>query len=88
MNKIRISTLFEDIFDIQFFKYWMNIEKRRYNKVLKSKMFCNSNSVLKQRNQICSLSFYLETQGINKLSCIMQIVKLVDLLNKQIQTLI
>lgn len=45
MNKIRISTLFEDIFDIQFFKYWMNIEKRRYNKVLKSKMFCNSNSV-------------------------------------------
>lgn len=36
MNKIRISTLFEDIFDIQFFKYWMNIEKRRYNKVLKS----------------------------------------------------
>lgn len=44
MNKIRISTLFEDIFDIQFFKYWMNIEKRRYNKVLKSKMFCNSNS--------------------------------------------
>lgn len=45
MNKIRISTLFEDIFDIQFFKYWMNIEKRRYNKVIKSKMFCNSNSV-------------------------------------------
>lgn len=45
MNKIRISTLFEDIFDIQFFKYWMNIEKRRYIKVLKSKMFCNSNSV-------------------------------------------
>lgn len=45
MNKIRISTLFEDIVDIQFFKYWMNIEKRRYNKVLKSKMFCNSNSV-------------------------------------------
>lgn len=45
MNKIRISTLFEDIFDIQFFKYWMNIEERRYNKVLKSKMFCNSNSV-------------------------------------------
>lgn len=45
MNKIRISTLFEDIFDIQFFKYWMNIDKRRYNKVLKSKMFCNSNSV-------------------------------------------
>lgn len=45
MNKIRISTLFEDIFDIQFFKYWVNIEKRRYNKVLKSKMFCNSNSV-------------------------------------------
>lgn len=45
MNKIRISTLFEDIFDIKFFKYWMNIEKRRYNKVLKSKMFCNSNSV-------------------------------------------
>lgn len=45
MNKIRISTLFEDIFDIQFLKYWMNIEKRRYNKVLKSKMFCNSNSV-------------------------------------------
>lgn len=45
MNKMRISTLFEDIFDIQFFKYWMNIEKRRYNKVLKSKMFCNSNSV-------------------------------------------
>lgn len=45
MNKIRISTLFEDIFDIQFFKYWMNIEKRRYNKVLKSKMFYNSNSV-------------------------------------------
>lgn len=45
MNKIRISTLFEDIFDIQFFKYLMNIEKRRYNKVLKSKMFCNSNSV-------------------------------------------
>lgn len=45
MNKIRISTLFEDIFDIQFFKYWMNIEKRRYNKELKSKMFCNSNSV-------------------------------------------
>lgn len=45
MNKIRISTLFEDIFDIQFFKYWMNIEKRRYNKVLKGKRFCNSNSV-------------------------------------------
>lgn len=45
MNKIRISTLFEDIFDIQFFKYWMNIEKRRFNKVLKGKMFCNSNSV-------------------------------------------
>lgn len=44
MNKIRISTLFGDIFDIQFFKYWMNIEKRRYNKVIKSKMFCNSNS--------------------------------------------
>lgn len=69
MNKIRISTLFEDIFDIQFFKYWMNIEKRRYNKVLKSKMFCNSNSV--KTTKLDSFSFYLETQGINKLSCIM-----------------